>query len=87
MIWTDNEAGPWCKHCNCRTPADVICDEDHGWPTVVKRMPNGSFALMCLGHRGDAGLILPLPAEKPENWPEMTMRDVAVLLGYAKTDG
>jgi hypothetical protein len=80
--WTENEAGPWCKHCTCPGPADQVCDEDHGWPTVVKLLPDGQAVLMCFGHTAGAGLVLPLPAERPADWAAMSMRDVAVMLGY-----
>jgi hypothetical protein len=85
VSWTENEDGPWCKHCACKLPTDQeVCDADHGWPTVVKLMPDGSAVLMCFGHTAEAGLAIPLPAERPGNWPDMTMRDVAVMIGAAQ---
>lgn len=52
--WTDGEDGP---DCPC------------GWPRVVKRLPDGSFVLMCFGHTAEAGAVFRLPDSKPDDWP------------------
>jgi hypothetical protein len=53
--WTENENGPGC---GC------------GNPTVVKMLPDGSWALMCLFHTSDAGMFTQLPSERPDGWPD-----------------
>lgn len=52
--WRENEDGP---ECSC------------GNPTVVKLMPDGSAALLCLFHTSEAALFTSLPAERPAGWP------------------
>jgi hypothetical protein len=49
-VRVDGEAGP---DCEC------------GDPTVVRIMPDGSPALLCLFHDGEAGRITALSAERP----------------------
>lgn len=56
MNWTENESGP-----------DCAC----GNPTVVKLTPDGSAVLLCIFHTQETGLFTPLPARRPDNWPEL----------------
>jgi len=51
--WTENEDGP-----------DCAC----GNPTVVKIMPDGKPVLVCFFHTSEAGMVTPLPAERPAGW-------------------
>lgn len=68
--WTNNEDGP---DCTC------------GEPTVVKlveALHSGSkrAVLLCLFHSGEAGRIVPLPTQRPANFSDWTIDDVALAI-------
>ncbi len=50
--WVEKEDGP-----------DCMC----GYPTVVTKLGDKWF-LLCLFHTAEAGQLIPLPSEKPDDW-------------------
>ena len=56
--WIDNEEGPCCTCTPYGCP-----------PTIVKRMANGRYLLVCFFHTPEAGVTWDLPPEKPSDWP------------------
>jgi hypothetical protein len=63
--WIQSEQGPEC-YC--------------GWPTVVVVHENGLASLMCFGHTKEEGAMFPLPANKPDNWPNLTHQEMQTLV-------
>lgn len=51
--WVENEDGP---QCTC------------GLGTTVKLLPNGQWAALCLCHTSEAGALLTLPPEAPDDF-------------------
>jgi hypothetical protein len=64
-MWTQGEAGPTC-----------FC----GWPTVVMIHEDGKASLMCFGHTKAEGALFPLPAARPDKWPDMTNEEMQTLV-------
>lgn len=85
MSWTEGEPGPDCKHCQCW---DDCGDPDHHELTFVSQYEDGRYGLVCMWHTPEGGLVIgPLPDDRPDNWEQFEMRDVARLLNSPRTDG
>jgi hypothetical protein len=65
--WKDGEEGP---KCTC------------GWPTTVS-VQEEEVILWCLGHTYEQGAYWKLPSERPDNWPNLTHEEMAVLIESA----
>lgn len=63
--WIDHERGP---ECFCGMPTGVIVNED------------GTAELLCIMHTYEAGAMFPLPAERPDNWPDLPRDELNALM-------
>jgi hypothetical protein len=63
--WIDHEKGP---ECFCSMPTGVIVHED------------GTADLLCIMHTYEAGAMFPLPAERPDNWPDLSREELNALM-------
>ena len=64
MTWTAKEPGPKC-YCGCPT---IVC--------VIGGLAN----LMCIAHTKAEGVMFPLPAARPDKWPDMTHEEMKLLV-------
>ena len=62
--WQDKEKGP---ECFCGMPTRVF-------------LTNDKPALLCLFHTNEEGAMFPLPAERPENWPNLSTEEMVSLV-------
>jgi hypothetical protein len=63
--WTGKEKGPDC-FCGC--------------PTWVEPVGSGPPILICIFHSKEAGASFPLPADRPDNWPNLTPEELHAYL-------
>ena len=64
-MWTHGEPGPKC-----------FCGRD----TNVMICADGKVNLMCLAHTKEETALFPLPATRPEKWPDMTNEEMQALV-------
>lgn len=64
--WVNNESGPDC-HC--------------GNPTLVKVNSMGGAILLCLFHTSAEDVYWQLPEQRPDDWPNLTMEQLAERYG------